>query len=273
MKEYYDSVEDALQALGVPQDDRCGILLNKTENFKHFDCGSNVYDLDYYDSFWDSYPDAQHDDVKFVVEQGKPYASVVDAADKKKDAFLLIPSTRFEEALQDRSLRDKLLLVALADEEMAHYLFYNQTAGQDMQVQALSDAMFQTAYYGASQHPNLSDDWKPIREDIQKAANKLSSFGKDDFERYQELCKDAKNNAFGDYGDDFTAARGTAYTMLAGNLPEGKETNLSRGIANVILSKNYDNLHKYLDGFVRQDRKAITALEKLGKIKTYAEAR
>lgn len=273
MKEYYDSVEDALQALGVPQDDRCGILLNKTDNFKHFDCGSNVYDLDYYDNFWDSYPDAQHENVKFAVEQGKPYATVVDMEDKKKDAFLLIPSSHFENALADRNLRNKLLLVALTDEEMAHYLFYDQKQSEDMSARAMADAMFQIAYYDAARHTGLSDDWKAIREGIQTAANKLGSYRKADFDHFKEICGDKSFNPYGDYGDDFTAARGTAYSMLSGNLLEDRETSLSRGIAKVILSKNYDTLHKYLDGFARQDKKAISELKKLGKSKEYVDAR
>lgn len=257
----FDTIEDALSCVGA-EDDRAGLIINETNKFAHFDRGANIYDMDYYDSFFASAPYDGKDKASFVVGEGASYPKLeVTHADapEKSETYLVIPSSKFTEALQDRQLRSKMLAVALLDDEVAHYIC-DPISDNHASEHGVSEAMFQFADYKAK-CPSISEDWSKKEEDVLKVANRLASFSEKGFQQFRSEYPETKTS---EYGDELTGYRRSAYLYFA-TLKPVKESDLSRGIAKTILSKDYDTLHQNLDGFVRGEKKAIQHLEELGK--------
>lgn len=190
------------------------------------------------------------------------YFSVVDRRSERTESawkYCIIPEAWVKEAYEsDMSYLLKRRM--LSDEKVLDYVYDHRPTDGEPFLAAVTDGIFDAAARDDDGFAYLDEPWRGNNETshrIDDISCLVARFRLDDFQDKLSSSKELPILSM-------SAVRKAAKDYILNTKP-ARESDLTRGIAEAIRDKDYDELHSALDGFVNGESKAKKALKKTGR--------
>lgn len=246
---FKDALREAYASVGIHSKDASGLLLGQNGNMKSviFDSMSNLHP-----------PANPSDEEPSITITRKPNAASFTVVDERsKESFLVIPEPWAKDAWTSEERKD-IEPHILHDGKIWDYLYGHSAIPEDdfhpIEATAI-DTFLSFAVRDEDGVADLQADWgkEPYADRIRRASCVASKFSSDLFQMDYSRCNDATElcNKMEDHFFDSMYCK-------------QKETPRSRGIAELLRTKDYGRIHDTLLGYYTKELGRVKELEALG---------